>query len=101
MAVRLGNKKGKNILKCLNKQWRNKMNQCYKPNPSNRIQEGAEEYLWKDISNRSIQDHFIAGAEWMQEMMIKKAVEWLKEEMITFSFIPYSSMISRTFCSIP
>ena len=62
-------------MKCLNKQWKNKMNQCYKPNPSNRIQEGADKYLWKDISNRSIQDHFIAGAELMQAQV----EEWLKK----------------------
>lgn len=51
------------------------MNQCYKPKPSNRIQEGANEYLWKDISNRSIQDHFIAGAEYM----LVQVEEWLKK----------------------
>lgn len=50
------------------------MKECYKPKTSNRIQEGADEYLWKDISNRSIQDHFIAGAEWMQA----RVEEWLK-----------------------
>lgn len=51
------------------------MNQCYKPKPLNRIQEGADEYLWKDISNRSMQDHFIAGAEWMQAQV----EEWLRK----------------------
>lgn len=29
----------------------------------------------------SVQEGFIKGAEWMQEMMIEKAVEWLKEEL--------------------
>lgn len=29
----------------------------------------------------SVQEGFVKGAEWMQERMIEKATEWLKEEM--------------------
>lgn len=58
------------------------MNQCYKPKPLNRIQEGVDKYLLKDISNRSIPSHFIAGAEWMlvqvEELLRKSG----REQMI-------------------
>lgn len=62
------------------------MNQCYKPKPLNRIQEGADEYLWKDISNRSIQDHFIAGAEWMRDKMIAKAADWFQDYLFDVGY---------------
>ena len=55
------------------------MKECYKPKTSNGIQKASEEYLWKTHTEGvSIQDHFIAGAEWMQERMIEKAVEWIR-----------------------
>lgn len=58
------------------------MKECYKPKTSDEIQKASEEYILEThIDDASVQDHFIAGAEWMQERMIEKAVEWMKEEM--------------------
>lgn len=44
------------------------MKECYKPKTSDEIQKASEEYLFRtNIENASVQDHFIAGAEWMKE----------------------------------
>lgn len=71
------------------------MKECYKPKTSDEIQKASEEYIWKTyIDNASVQDHFIAGAEWMQEKMqesnegqallyaVHKTVERTKREII-------------------
>ena len=55
------------------------MKECYKPKTSDEIQKASEEYILKThIDGASVQDHFIAGAEWMRERMIEKAVEWIR-----------------------
>lgn len=44
------------------------MKECYKPKTSDEIQKASEEYIWRtNIDNTSVQDHFIAGTEWMKE----------------------------------
>lgn len=51
------------------------MKECYNPKTSKEIQKASEEYLFRtNIDNASVQDHFIAGAEWMIEKMIEKKV---------------------------
>ena len=58
------------------------MKECYKPKTSYEIQKVSEEYIFKtNIDDANVQDHFIAGAEWIQEKMIEKAVEWLINNM--------------------
>lgn len=58
------------------------MKECYKPKTSYEIQKASEEYIFKtNIDDANVQDHFIAGAEWMQERMIEKAAEWLSNNM--------------------
>lgn len=58
------------------------MKECYKPKTSDEIQKASEEYILKTpIDDKSVQDHFIAGAEWMQKRMVEKAVEWLSNNM--------------------
>lgn len=55
------------------------MKECYKPKTSYEIQKASEEYIWKPhIDEASVQDHFIAGAEWMQEKMIEKTTDWIR-----------------------
>lgn len=71
------------------------MKECYKPKTSDEIQKASEEYIFKThIDNSNVQDHFIAGAEWMQKKMqesnegqallyaVEKTAERTKREMI-------------------
>lgn len=71
------------------------MKECYKPKTSDEIQKASEEYIFKThIDDANVQDHFIAGAEWMQEKMretnegqallytVEKTAERTKREMI-------------------
>lgn len=87
------------------------MKECYKPKTSDEIQKASEEYLFRThIDNTSVQDHFIAGAEWMKESsfdgkallyavakteertkkeMIKKAKKYLQEKLYTTPIFEY------------
>lgn len=71
------------------------MKECYKPKTSDEIQKASEEYIFKThINDANVQDHFIAGAKWMQEKMqesnegqallyaVEKTAERTKREMI-------------------
>ena len=78
------------------------MKECYKPKTSDEIQKASEEYIFKtNIDDANVQDHFIAGAEWMldnptggallyavektaertKREVIKEAAEWLSNNM--------------------
>jgi hypothetical protein len=63
------------------------MKECYKPKTSDEIQKASEEYILKThIDNASVQDHFIAGAELMQERMIEKATEWFEKYLFDIGY---------------
>ena len=63
------------------------MKECYKPKTSDEIQKASEEYILKThIDNASVQDHFIAGAECMQERMIEKAAEWFEKYLFDIGY---------------
>lgn len=63
------------------------MKECYKPKTSDEIQKASEEYIWKvHIDDASVQDHFIAGAECMQERMIEKAAEWFEKYLFDIGY---------------
>lgn len=90
------------------------MKECYKPKTSDEIQKASEEYIFKThIDDANVQDHFIAGAEWMQAKMqesnegqallyavektaertkrevIEKAVEWIKSQIYIENIFEY------------
>jgi hypothetical protein len=45
------------------------------------IRQAAQDWDGSEICTASEEGAFVAGAEWMQEKMIEKSVEWLREEM--------------------
>lgn len=63
------------LLKNLEKQWRNSMTR-------EAIEQQAKSYtlaIFDKLDDLSdITDAYVDGAEWMQEIMIEKACEWLK-----------------------
>jgi cell division GTPase FtsZ len=70
------------------------MKGCYKPKTSDEIQKASEEYILKShIDNASVQDHFIAGAEWMRERMIEKVSKWLRKNIDEDVSIPCGNVI--------
>ena len=63
------------------------MKECYKPKTSDEIQKASEEYILKThIDNASVQDHFIAGAEWMRDKMIEKAADWFQDYLFDVGY---------------
>lgn len=63
------------------------MKECYKPKTSDEIQKASEEYILKThIDDASVQDHFIAGAEWMRDKMIEKAADWFQDYLFDVGY---------------